>query len=264
MNRTVKVGMPQMALGCLSENWLLKELGDLHWETLCSSLKSTSRDLVDSQGRRLYATFVRIRIELDGSLRDFCEGDEISFCSEMMRFGRSTVQSTITIQGPKSSGTATLLTTFSVRTRADSNALLKSEPVGEYHGIEAASDISDFFKEYSAVRSEFGRYIGDLQPGPEDTYQINPFVDSNGANLLYFAAYQSISDLLTLRSHPGEMNVSTCRRDIYFFRNTDLSDTVYRQPVARSLHPSGGGDSSHLLIRADGQCLAYVTTVKEP
>lgn len=122
--------MPQMALGCLSENWLLKELGDLHWDTLCSSLKSTSRDLVDSQGRRLYATFVRIRIDLDGTLRDFGEGDEISFCAEMMRFGRSTVQSTIAIQGPKSSGTASLLTTFSVRTRADSNALLKSEPMG--------------------------------------------------------------------------------------------------------------------------------------
>ena len=31
MKRVVQVGMPQMALGCLSENWLLKELGDLHW-----------------------------------------------------------------------------------------------------------------------------------------------------------------------------------------------------------------------------------------
>ncbi|UCZ60901.1 Pnap_2097 family protein [Mycolicibacterium phocaicum] len=264
MNRTVKVGMPQMALGCLSENWLLKELGDLHWDTLCSSLKSTSRDLVDSQGRRLYATFVRIRIDLDGTLRDFGEGDEITFRAEMMRFGRSTVQSTIAIQGPKSSGTARLLTTFSVRTRADSNALLKSEPMGDYCGIEAASDISPFFKEYSAVRAEFGRYTGDLRPGPEDTYQINPFVDSNGANLLYFAAYQSISDLLTLRSHPEETNVSTSSRDIYFFRNTDLGDTVYRQPVARSLRGSGSVDSAHLLIRSDGQCLAYVNTVKEP
>jgi probable biosynthetic protein (TIGR04098 family) len=51
MKRTVQVGMPQMALGYLSENWLLKELGDLHWDKLCSSLQRKSNDLVDSQGR---------------------------------------------------------------------------------------------------------------------------------------------------------------------------------------------------------------------
>jgi probable biosynthetic protein (TIGR04098 family) len=56
MKRTVQVGMPQMALGFLSENWLLKELGDLHWDKLCNSLQRKSNDLVDSQGRRLYAT----------------------------------------------------------------------------------------------------------------------------------------------------------------------------------------------------------------
>ena len=79
MKRVVQVGMPQMALGCLSENWLLKELGDLHWETLCSSLQRSSNDLVDSQDRRLYATFVRIGFELDGTLKDFPEGDELTF-----------------------------------------------------------------------------------------------------------------------------------------------------------------------------------------
>lgn len=58
--------------------------------------------------------------------------------------------------------------------------------------------------------------------------------------------------------------MSTSSRDIYFFRNTDLGDTVYRLPVARILRGSGSVDSAHLLIRSDGQCLAYVNTVKEP
>src|SRR6476660_5096866 len=128
MKRTVQVGMPQMALGCWSENWLFKELGDLHWETLCHSLRRPSSDLVDSQRRRLYATFVRIRIELEGTLKDFPEGDVIAFEADMCRFGRSTVQSSIAINGGKSCGRAMLLTTFSVRASEGSNALMKSEP----------------------------------------------------------------------------------------------------------------------------------------
>ncbi len=264
MKRTVQVGMPQMALGCLSENWLLKELGDLHWETLCSSLQRSSNDLVDSQDRRLYATFVRIGFELDGTLRDFPEGDEITFSAEMTRFGRSTVQSTIEINGRNSSGSATLLTTFSVRAREGSNALMKSEPVGEYHEVESASDLSPFFKGYSSIRSEYGRRKSDNEPDPATVYHFNPFTDSNGANLLYFASYQSMTDLLTFRAHSDEVDVFTKQRDIYYFRNSDLTDGVYLEELGRTGTTAAGGvDSQNLLFRAsDGECLAYISTVK--
>lgn len=265
MKRTVQVGMPQMALGCLSENWLLKELGDLHWETLCGSLRRSSNTLVDSQDRRLYATFVRIRIELDGTLKNFPEGDEIDFSVDMTRFGRSTVQSAIAIEGRKSAGTATLLTTFSVRAREGSNALMKSEPAGEYHGIESASDLSSFFTDYSSVRSEYGRRRSQGEPQPAGMYHFNPFTDSNGANLLYFAAYQSMADLLTLRKHSDEVDVFTKQRDIYYFRNSDLTDAVYLEGLARTgTAAEGGVESQNLLFRAsDGECLAYISTVKQ-
>lgn len=265
MKRTVQVGMPQMALGCLSENWLLKELGDLHWETLCSSLQCSSNDLVDSKGRRLYATFVRIGFELDGTLKNFPEGDELNFAVEMTRFGRSTVQSTIEINGRNSSGGATLLTTFSVRSREGSNTLLKSEPVGEYHEVELASELSSFFTDYSSIRSEYGRRTSESEPEPASIYHVNPFTDSNGANLLYFASYQSMTDLLTLREHSDEVDVFTKKRDIYYFRNSELTDGVYLENLARTGTTSAGSvHSQNLLFRAsDGECLAYISTAKE-
>ena len=264
MKRTVQVGMPQMALGCLSENWLLKELGDLHWDKLCSSLRSPSDKLVDSQGRRLYATFVRIRIQLDGTLKDFPEGDEISFVIEMSRFGRSTVQSTIVMEGRESSGAANLLTTFSVRAREDGNSLMKSEPAGEYHDIEAATDVSPFFTEYSAIRSEYGRRISENRPEPAGLYPINPYIDSNGANLLYYAAYQSMADYLVLRRYPDERDVFTKERDIYYFRNSDLADASYLEPVSRARNATGQVQGQNLLFSAsDGSCLAFMRTIKE-
>lgn len=264
MNREVHVGMPQMALGCLSENWLLKELGDLHWECLCNALRRSSNDLVDSKDRRLYATFVRIRIDLEGTLRDFPEGDVIKFSNEMTRFGRSTVQSTISMTGGKSAGTATLLTTFSVRANEGSNALLKSEPAGEYTDLEPAAELSGFFKGYSDVRSEYGKSRSENEPKSADLYHFNPYTDSNGANLLYFAAYQSMADLLTLRIHSNEADAAMQSRDIYYFRNSDLGDSVYLQSLDRKLDTSGRVEGRNLLFRAsDGECLAYMTTAKQ-
>src|SRR5947207_15582255 len=97
VRRQFSIGMPQMAVGCLSENWLLKELGSLHWDRLCASLNANSQSLKDSQGRRLYATFVRVRLDLDDNLAAFREGDELRLSIEMNRFGRSTILSNILI-----------------------------------------------------------------------------------------------------------------------------------------------------------------------
>lgn len=244
MRRTFSIGMPQMAVGCLSENWLLKELGSLHWDRLCAALGSNSQSLLDSEGRRLYATFVRIKLELDGNLATFREGDDLSLSIDMSRFGRSTVLSEITLDSNTSAGRAQLMTTFSFRSHDDNKALAKSEPANEYDAtIKNLTDTPTFFAEYSAVRKEHGRR---KLEGSGDLYQINPFTDSNGANLLYFASYQSIHDFLSARtSH------HTKSRDICYFRNCDLADQITLR--------------DNVLFRAaDGESLAHVKTVKTP
>jgi probable biosynthetic protein (TIGR04098 family) len=53
--------MPQLQWGGLSEHWLLKELGDMHWSLITAGLGTTSDKVTDSAGERLYAAFVRLR-----------------------------------------------------------------------------------------------------------------------------------------------------------------------------------------------------------
>ena len=62
--RKQEIRMPQMANSALSENWLLKEMGDIHWELLSSGLEQKSSEFKDDIGNRLYATFVRINYSL--------------------------------------------------------------------------------------------------------------------------------------------------------------------------------------------------------
>lgn len=246
MRRTFSIGMPQMAIGCLWENWLLKELGSLHWDRLCQSLGATSQTLIDSQGRRLYATFVRIKLDLNDNLMAFHEGDTIAMSIEMDRFGRSTVLSTIKISTGSSAGEAKLMSTFSFRSHDDNKTLAKSEPKNDYDAmVRPLTDAPSFFSEYSAVRRAFGRRK--LEGSPE-FHQINPFTESNGANLLYFASYQSIHDVLSTRGMP---DVFTASRDICYFRNCDLGDKIALQ----------GGN---LFRASDGESIAHVVTVKTP
>src|SRR5205823_3890130 len=80
----------------LSENWLFKELGDIHWELLSKGLKTSSSNTKDETGNRLYATFTRIRI-ISISLNDIKENDTLEFKAELKRFGLSTYISDIEI-----------------------------------------------------------------------------------------------------------------------------------------------------------------------
>jgi probable biosynthetic protein (TIGR04098 family) len=246
--------MPQMAAGCLSENWLLKELGSLHWDTLCNSLGLKSGEIADARGSRLYATFVRIRLELTKPLTAFLEGDELSLSITMLRFGQSTLQSTIEINSNGVGGAATLLSTFSVRATEGANTLTKSEPVGEYRDIPSVLVPPPFLSEYSSIRAQYGkRILDETSRACSSPYRINPFVDSNGANLLYFAAYQSIADFLALRSDECQMHTSV--RDIFYFRNSELTDSIHR--VALS-------PAESLLFRAsDGTCIAFLSSTKD-
>ena len=54
----------------LSESWLLKELGDMHWSMITKGLGSPSSELCDGSGNRLYATFTRITTRSSSARRD--------------------------------------------------------------------------------------------------------------------------------------------------------------------------------------------------
>src|SRR5690606_41641838 len=50
---SVEIRMPQMANSALSENWLLKYLGDYHWQLLSKAYKLKSSEFADENGNRL-------------------------------------------------------------------------------------------------------------------------------------------------------------------------------------------------------------------
>lgn len=277
--REYEINMPQMARGCLSEHWLFKELGDLHWALLSRGLGTPSGELKDNQGARLYATFVRIQMVHD-PLCSFRENEQLSLRGALRRFGGSTYMSQVGGSCVGKGLNAMLMTTFSARVEENNTVLLKSEPHVRENEVPEYLLMPPFLRDYRLLRkgllegflaSEIPfRIAGEVLF--ETEYDIHPYYEINGVGLLYFAAYPVISDVgearyfnqIVKEKPPWEDRYSTTVRDVFYFANCNSDDRViYRLHSYDYLEGDKIRLSSSLYRKSDGALIARLFTVKE-
>ncbi len=236
----IEVRMPQMANSALSENWLLKYLGDNHWILLTAGLNEMSSQIKDELDNRLYATFTRICYTCS-SLKSFSENDKIHFSSTIKGFGNSTYLSKIDGVANSHKISGTLMTTFSVRHNGRNGEMSKGVPSTDNNGIEQISQTPIFLNDYRLLRKglleEYKCDFGEFSLRNDNIftceYEINPFYDINGVGLLYFAAYATIGDKCCFDYfRKNQCGISFCDnyhtvyRDIFYFGNCECTDTI--------------------------------------
>jgi len=259
--RTYFLNMPQMAVGGLSESWLFKELGDIHWIVLAEALGQPTRLLSDSAGDRIYATFTRIQLRSSCALGIYKENERVDIESSMSRYGAGLYFSEATVNGATGSIQARLMSSFAKFGAAGSNtSLFKGLPVLPPDCIiPTLREVPEFGRDYQGRRAETL-----APPIFECEYEIMPSHDINGVGLLYFAAYPMIDDICAAR-HAGRMyatGFSTCYRDIFYFGNSDADDKL----IYRLHRRAGDGDSveieSSISRKSDGNLMARIFTRK--
>lgn len=280
--RHISINMPQMALGGLSESWLLKEFGDVHWEMTCRALNSESHKLTDELGNRLYATFVRVRYESSHHLKLFRENESLDLEARLSRFGRSMFFSELSIHNEEKQIRTSLMTTFSMR-GSNNKSLLKGEPtIPSGCNVPVLEALPAFAEDYRSMRrgDKHELVIANesfaVNPDPvfEMKYEINPYHDLNGVNLLYFAAYPSISDygeMVFIRERQPELDAghwplraSTVARDVFYYGNCDLDDgLVFGVNSFAAAGERRFRIATSLFREADRQLIANIFTVKE-
>lgn len=255
--RSLSVNMPQMAMGGLSESWLLKELGDMHWTMITSGLGSPSSALRDGGGNRLYATFTRIGYSLRKPLSAIGEDSGLDLAGTISRFGAGTFISDIALRHDLAAGEARLMSNFSRRGEANNTSLLKGQPTIPPNCPIPEVPLPAFVTEYRDLRAK-----APAAPLFETEYDIIPFHDINGVGLLYFASYPIISDICSLRHSVVFSELSTISRDIYYFANSDIKDRIVFR--VHSWEQSGGSlhTETSLSRKSDGVTMAYVLTKK--
>lgn len=240
----IEVNMPQMAVVGLSENWVFRHSGNEHWSALCKSLGTRSSELFDSNDRRLYSSFLAVSIRARPSLARFEENDTLVESRHLERFGTSIYRSVAELRGTRGAVGIEMLSKFVSREHDGSNRLRSSSlrPTVKATAPDLANE-PNLLESHRQVRATAPRYVLEnievsafASECARIPYVPNPYIEYNGAGLLYFASYPTICDGVERQyftecapvALKGDwaLTTSTVARDVFYFGNLDLGDVV--------------------------------------
>lgn len=277
-----EVGMPHMVTDQLSEVELLKLVGDFQWRQIAASLGRSTKDLQNSAGDRLYASFINIELDFgsgDGAdIGRFEEGDRVEVAGTTRFYGRQfvegwsvldraaldedrvrTVSSRADLDGV---GRPWVYMTNAFVGRVSGNLRLKTyAPDGVQDGAVATTDDkpAGITAHEDALQRGLqlpagARPLPCTDDGPV-LYQVLPESDLNGAGLLYFARYvammnyaervQSLDRMAPPMSAQLSRHLATRRRSLYYFANAPANERV-RVFCTPAFVPAGSAGSDPL------------------
>jgi probable biosynthetic protein (TIGR04099 family) len=239
-NQTLRLGMPHLAFSGLSESWLLMECGHRHWMLLAAAFKIRTETLIDSDGDRLYPSFVGYRVS--GTLASFQEGDDVEILSATYPVSKSRFLSTHRLTA--SDGRlldVEMLSILVKRERVGRNCnLVRSDTAAAYKDpidrlLPECALLVDHrtirtrrwttFRGFSCAASDYGSKVYSVRPTPATEF--------NGAQLLYFARYHEFVDRAEWESGIIDRpSLATSEREVFFFANMDAGDGILVQFVS--------------------------------
>jgi probable biosynthetic protein (TIGR04098 family) len=279
--RRIRIGMPQLDAGGLSEGWLYRTCGDLHWEAIGRELGVSSDGFRAEAGERLYPTVVALRARFGAPLAAVNENDVLAAKVSVRPCGRACAhgQIDLTVAGRRSS--VELLTTFAVREPGGGLRMAIPAPeLAERWQVEGRHATPEIVRLAKAARA--GQTLDDEFCGPSlratgpalgrFEYEPSPYADYNGAGLLYFAAYVTVADTaeralvrrLGLPSSPRTdwaLGTSAVRRAVFFYANLALGEALVVDLLRFELC-GARGVKTHLRVsrQRDGLVMADLIT----
>jgi len=279
--RRLRVGMPQLDAGGLSENWLLRHAGDLHWEAIGRRLLATSDEICGDGGERLYPTFVAVRARYDVPLAAVRENDVLDAAIEVVPCGRACAHGRFVAGVRGRRFELELLSAFARREAhgALRMALPAARLAARWTPLESDPPIARL-----ARAARRGEPLVDDHCGPsletghtplgQIRYEPSPYADYNGAGLLYFASYVTIADTAERRmvgaleladpSAPDwALHTSPVQRDVFYYANLPLGQPLTVELLAFE-RDRGAVRTRVRLRRADGARMADLVTRRAP
>jgi probable biosynthetic protein (TIGR04099 family) len=287
-SRSYSAGMPQLAYAGLSENWLLKECGDLHWDCLARGYGMTAPDFRDVSGEKAYAAFTAIRVS-EAVLDGVAENDRIQLdctiapAQRAQFFSRHVVTSSVGAVAQ-----VEMLSAFVFRKRRRDNRSVERAVLrlGRAWGTPCSASDSDeatrFAEEVRARRhgqrraQQHVQGAGSCSNGvasdcgtarnpslPVFTFSPCPNNDFNGANFMYFATFAALVDRAEWRFFKPDPLLALVSREIFYYGNVNVGEDIAIRLLESQRQDDGGLRHRCLIVRAiDGCAIAEVLTHK--
>ena len=243
----VTLGMPHLTPQGLSESWLLKHLGDVHWQMIAARIRRPAAGIEDVEGRRVYAAFRQLRLE-GARFEEAREDDVLVVDSALWRLTRTQLISQHRLTaGGRGLGTVTLVSAFIRREGGSNRRVCRVEVPGlaELPG-------------WGGLLPERATAPHDLEEAADFTFTPCPSEDFNGAGFLYFPSYVAIAERALFASGAGLADGVLRERTVHFHANLDAGDSV-RVTTQRS-RAGDGHVVSQLRRASDGAAMADIVT----
>lgn len=251
------LGMAECGWRGLSEGWLLRHLGDVHWAQIAQAMGQSVAVFRDEAGAPVYAAFCAIGVNVaqPGLARP---GASLTITSRLCRVSATRLMSVhgLSVDGMRF-GDVTMITTFVRHDPSGRNAQIQRvQPCGvltvpmmapgaDGGLIEAAARL------YRQTDTEKCDHVVDVTPCPT--------TDFNAAGLLYCANYPMLADRAEWALARGSAQGYLTRRLIVFLGNVDPAE-----PVTACLWADGAsrGESHRITLSSQDRVIARIITAK--
>ena len=236
------VSMMQMSPFGLSEQWLLRDCGDRHWELIAQALGQPNATFSDRSGRPVYAAFCATSLRFGEAAAQL--GDRLERHSELFAVTASQLGSIHRLFNAAGEvARLEMISTFISHDDSGSNErVVRNAPVGELRPMPAPPSLVDLA---SRARQAARRARSDLETGPCILHiEPMPSLDFNAVGLLYFPTYSRIAEM----ARPAQTPLAA--RELFYFANIEMGDRLRVCEV-----PDGV-----VMMRGDGRVVAQVQT----
>ncbi|HEY4804476.1 MAG TPA: Pnap_2097 family protein [Paraburkholderia sp.] len=268
-SRTAYVaGMPELAFAGLSEQWLLRTCGQLHWNALAEQAGLASPDFYDDEGQKSYAAFTAIRVR-EARLEEVGEHQRFAIEANVQRIARARHFGVFRVFTPEGAiASIEMISTFVRRERSgDNRSVCRAMFSGASPRVTpAAADLAAQAKRFRT--GEWTRH-GRLDRAEHAAQHVVeylpcPSLDFNGAQLLYFASFQSMVERAEWhwRSASHSAPPYLVERDMAFYGNANVGDRLTLSFGARHTGHDGLSHWCAIARAADGVRIADVVTHK--
>jgi probable biosynthetic protein (TIGR04099 family) len=269
--RVYRAGMPQLSYAGLSENWLLKECGDLHWSRLAHEYGMDKPEFRDMNGRKAYAAFVALNIT--GAVLDSVgENDVFDIRQAFAPAGRAQFFSRQTVAGAAGAvARVDMLSAFVSRRRGRDNrtagrAALPDNAAAHRQGH--VEEVLEHARRFDIIARSRRKAMPQQALGPavaDFVFSPCPHNDFNGANFMYFAAFIALADRAEWRHFRPRPLLALQSRQVFYFGNVNVGEDVAVHFLAGEFAADGSLSHRCVLFRIeDGAPIAEIFTRKRP
>ena len=262
-------GMPELAFAGLSEQWLLRTCGQLHWNALAQQAGLASPDFYDDEGQKSYAAFTAIRV-CEARLEEVGEHQRFAIEADVQRIALARHFGAYSVFTPEGAiARIEMISTFVRREHSGDNRSVCRARFGSAPQRATPAAATELAAQAKRFRTGDWTRHGRLDRAEHAAQHVIeylpcPSLDFNGAHLLYFASFQSMVERAEWHWRSASHSAPPClvERSMAFYGNANVGDRLTLSFGARYAGHDGLSHWCSIARVADGVRIADVVTHK--